>query len=185
MQWHVESLRIPEVKILRPRVNEDARGYFSESYNKRTLADVGIHLDFVQDNHVLSKAAGTIRGLHCQTAPFAQVKLVRVLRGRILDVVVDVRRTSPTFGQWVSAEISAAAHNQILVPIGFAHGLCTLEPDTEVMYKVTNYYSPECDKGVRWNDPALNIPWPFPEDQIQISDKDRIQPLLTETNFAF
>lgn len=177
----VQSLRIPDVKIIRPRKHGDARGFFSETYNKKTFAEAGIELDFVQDNHSASPQAGTLRGLHYQGHPFAQDKLVRVVSGRILDVAVDLRRDSPTFGQWVAAEISAEAWNQILIPIGFAHGICTLEPDTQLIYKVSNYYSPQHDFGIRWDDPDLAIQWPFPADQLLLSDKDRKQPLLRES----
>ncbi len=180
MSISIESLKISDIKILRPQKHGDDRGFFSETYNKNDLAEAGIELDFVQDNQSLSQHAGTIRGLHFQGAPWAQAKLVRVVRGRILDVAVDMRRSSPTFGQWVSAEISASEWNQILVPVGFAHGICTLEPDTELIYKVTNYYAPSCDFGVRWNDPKLNIPWPFGEDKLTLSPRDRALPLFDE-----
>ncbi len=182
---NVSSLEIPDVKIMNPKRFEDDRGFFSETYNKKALADLGIQLDFVQDNQSLSVAVGTIRGLHYQTHPFAQVKLVRVVRGRILDVAVDIRRSSPTFGKWVAAEISATKWNQILIPIGFAHGICTLEPHTELIYKVTNYYSPKHDFGIRWNDPDLAIKWPFPLDQIGLSKKDREQPLFRDVVNCF
>ena len=124
--------------------------------------------------------AGTIRGLHFQSHPYAQDKLVRVVRGRILDVAVDIRRASPTFGQYVAAEISADAWNQILIPIGFAHGLCTLEPDTEVVYKVTNYYSAKHDLGIRWNDPQIGIDWPVDGQRVQLSEKDKALPFLED-----
>jgi dTDP-4-dehydrorhamnose 3,5-epimerase len=175
MNWEIEQLAIPDVKIIRPRKFEDARGFFSETYSKRAFAEAGIDLDFVQDNHALSRSTGTVRGLHFQGHPFAQDKLVRVASGRIFDVAVDLRRSSSTFGRWVAAEISAGGWNQILIPIGFAHGLCTLEPNTEVIYKVTNYYSERHDFGIRWDDPDLKITWPFPEDQVQLSEKDRQQ----------
>jgi dTDP-4-dehydrorhamnose 3,5-epimerase len=179
----VESLKIPDVKILRPKKHGDHRGFFSETYNKRDFAEAGIRLDFVQDNQSLSANAGTIRGLHYQGAPFAQDKLVRVVKGSILDVAVDLRRSSATFGQWVSAEISAGEWNQILVPVGFAHGICTLEPGTELIYKVTNYYAPTCDFGIRWNDPKLNIPWPFSEDKLTLSPRDKALPLFSDANY--
>jgi dTDP-4-dehydrorhamnose 3,5-epimerase len=185
MSLDVEALTIPDVKIIRPRRFGDDRGFFSETYNKKQLADAGIALDFVQDNHALSRTAGTVRGLHYQGQPFAQDKLVRVVRGRIYDVAVDLRRASPTFGRWVAVELSAEAWNQILVPIGFAHGLCTLEPDTEVIYKVTNYYSAQHDFGIRWNDPELAIPWPVGENQAQLSAKDRVQPLFEDVTNWF
>jgi len=180
MSLTVRELSIPGVKILKGKKLEDSRGFFSETYNRRVFKNAGVELDFVQDNHVLSRAAGTLRGLHYQGHPFAQDKLVRVVSGRILDVVVDIRRTSPTFGQWLSVEISADAWNQILVPIGFAHGLCTLEPGTQVLYKVTNYYSAAHDFGIRWNDSDLKIRWPFPEEQIELSEKDKKQPLFKD-----
>jgi len=176
----VKALTIPDVKILNLKKFEDARGFFSETYNKKALSDLGIDLEFVQDNQSLSAAVGTIRGLHYQTHPFAQDKLVRVVRGRILDIAVDIRRSSPTFGKWVAAEISAAMWNQILIPIGFAHAICTLEPNTELIYKVTNYYSPQHDFGIRWNDPDLAIEWPFALDQVVVSDKDRKQPFFRD-----
>lgn len=179
----VESLKIPDVKILRPKKHGDHRGFFSETYNKRDFAEAGIRLDFVQDNQSLSENAGTIRGLHYQGAPFAQDKLVRVVKGSILDVAIDMRRSSATFGQWVSAEISAGEWNQILVPVGFAHGICTLEPGTELIYKVTNYYAPTCDFGIRWNDPKLNIPWPFSEDKLTLSPRDKALPLFSDANY--
>jgi dTDP-4-dehydrorhamnose 3,5-epimerase len=182
MSISVESLRISDVKMLRPTKHGDHRGFFSETYSKKELAEVGIKLDFVQDNHSLSQNAGTLRGLHYQGAPWAQDKLVRVVKGRILDVAVDMRRSSPTFGQWVSAEISASDWNQILVPVGFAHGICTLEPDTELIYKVTNYYAPGCDFGVRWNDPKLGIAWPFSDDKLTLSPRDRELPLFNEAS---
>lgn len=180
MSVTVESLAIPDVKILRPKKHGDARGFFSETYSQRALADAGIDLTFVQDNHAFSAAKGTMRGLHFQTTPFAQDKLVRVIRGSILDVAVDLRRASPTYGKHVAAVISAQAWNQILVPVGFAHGLLTLEPDTEVLYKVTNYYSPQHDLGLLWNDPALAIAWPVTEADAILSAKDKVQPRLAD-----
>jgi dTDP-4-dehydrorhamnose 3,5-epimerase len=176
----VKSLAIADVKTIHPTKFEDSRGFFSETYNKKALAEAGIVLDFVQDNHSLSCAAGTIRGLHYQIHPFAQDKLVRVVRGRIFDVAVDIRSSSPTFGKWVAAELSADAWNQMMIPIGFAHGICTLEPDTEIIYKVTNYYSPQHDFGVRWNDPDLKIPWPIGKDQVALSEKDGQLPFLRD-----
>lgn len=180
MALQVESLAIPEVKLIRPPKFGDFRGFFSETYNKKQFAAAGIDLDFVQDNHAMSQAAGTVRGLHYQSAPFAQDKLVRVTKGRIFDVAVDIRRASPTFGKWVGVELSADGWNQLLIPIGFAHGLCTLEPNTEVLYKVTNFYSVEHDLGIRWNDPELAITWPITEKDAQLSPKDRGQPLFKD-----
>ncbi|GAB3453075.1 dTDP-4-dehydrorhamnose 3,5-epimerase [Insolitispirillum peregrinum] len=180
MSIEVVSLAIPDVKVIKARKIGDHRGFFSETYNKKAFAEAGIDLDFVQDNHSHSSEVGTVRGLHYQAAPHAQNKLVRVLKGRILDVAVDIRRSSPTFGQWVAAEISAAEWNQILVPVGFAHGVVTLEPDTELLYKVTDYYAPSHDFGIRWNDPALGIDWPVSADTARLSAKDLAQPLFSE-----
>lgn len=180
MPIEVEALEIPEVKIIRPRKFGDDRGFLSETFSRRDLNAAGIDVDLVQENHVLSGQKNTLRGLHFQTPPFAQDKLVRVTRGAILDVAVDIRTGSPTFGQHVSAVISAGDWNQILVPVGFAHGLLTLEPDTEVIYKITNYYSPEHDKGILWNDPALGIDWGIAEADAILSDKDRVQPKLAD-----
>lgn len=176
----IVSLAIPDVKIIRPKKFGDHRGFFSETYSKRAFEAAGLHYEFVQDNQSLSAEVGTVRGLHFQLPPFAQDKLVRVTRGAILDVAVDIRRDSPTRGQHVSAVVSAAEWNQILVPIGFAHGFCTLEPDTEVIYKVTNFYSPEHDRGLLWNDPELGIDWPVAADRAMLSDKDRIHPRLAD-----
>ncbi|MFS2013573.1 dTDP-4-dehydrorhamnose 3,5-epimerase [Azospirillum sp. CT11-132] len=176
----VVSLDIPDVKIIRPKKFGDHRGFFSETYTKKTFEAAGLQYDFVQDNHSLSAEVGTVRGLHFQLPPFAQDKLVRVVRGAILDVAVDIRKDSPTFGRHVSAVISAAEWNQILVPIGFAHGFCTLEPDTEVIYKVTNYYSAEHDRGLLWNDPELGIDWPVAADKARLSDKDHKHPTFAQ-----
>jgi len=176
----VEALEIPEVKIIRTARFEDERGFFSETYNKAAFHAAGITLDFVQDNHAMSAVAGTVRGLHFQSEPFPQNKLVRVVRGRILDVAVDIRRGSPTYGRHVAAALSAAEWNQILVPVGFTHGLCTLEPDTEVVYKVDNGYARECDLGLLWNDPDLGIDWPVDVGAAVVSEKDRQQPRLRD-----
>ena len=180
MSLVVEPLAIPEVRIIRPRRHGDARGFFSETWSRQALAEAGIELDFVQDNHAFSAEAGTVRGLHFQIPPYAQAKLVRVVRGAILDVAVDIRAGSPTYGRHVAAVISAAEWNQILVPVGFAHGLATLEPGTEVLYKVSAPYSPAHDKGLLWNDPALGIDWPVGEAEAIVSEKDRRQPRLAD-----
>ena len=176
----VEHLNIPDVRLLSPRKHGDQRGFFSETYNRKALAMIGIDIDFVQDNHSYSADKGTVRGLHFQTPPFAQDKLVRVVRGSVFDIAVDLRQGSPTYGRHVSAVLSAQAWNQILVPIGFAHGFMTLEPDTEVIYRVSNYYAPDHDKGLLWNDPALGINWPIADEEAVLSDKDRKQPRLAE-----
>ena len=166
------------VKLLRPRRFADARGWFSESWNAARFASWGVDVSFVQDNHSLSRAAGTLRGLHFQTAPFAQAKLVRCTRGAIFDVAVDIRSASPTYRHWVSAELSAENGDQLFVPAGYAHGFLTLEPDTEVMYKVDAPYAPEADGGVIWNDASLGIDWPLNGAAPLLSDKDALLPML-------
>jgi dTDP-4-dehydrorhamnose 3,5-epimerase len=177
---------IPDVKLIVPLKHGDHRGFFAETYNKAALAEAGIELDFVQDNHSLSADQGTVRGLHFQIPPYAQDKLVRVVRGAIFDVAVDLRKGSPTLGQHVSTVISAQEWNQILVPIGFAHGFCTLEPNTEVIYKVTNFYAPAHDKGCLWNDPDLGVDWPVDTAAAIVSDRDQSFPKLSELpNYFF
>ena len=176
----VTPLAIPEVKVLRPKVFGDARGFFSEVYNAHAMAEAGIDIAFVQDNHSKSGPRGTVRGLHFQAPPYAQAKLVRVPRGRVLDVAVDLRVGSPTYGQHVSAELSADAWNQLFVPKGFAHGFCTLETNTEVVYKVSAYYAPDHDFGVLWNDPELGIDWPVAAQDAVVSDKDARQPRFAD-----
>ena len=180
MAASITSLSIPDVKVIVPDRFGDDRGFFSETYSRRVMADAGIEEEFVQDNHSLSAVVGTVRGLHYQLPPFAQAKLVRVIHGAVVDVAVDIRRGSPTFGQHVAVTLSAAAWNQIYVPAGFAHGFCTLEPHTEVVYKVTAYYSRAHDRGISWNDPELGIAWPVDSAAAQLSDKDRNQPCLAD-----
>ena len=171
-------LAIPEVLLIEPKRIGDARGFFSETFRADRLAECGFEVPFVQDNHSLSAQVGTLRGLHYQRPPHAQDKLVRVIRGAILDVAVDIREGSPTFGQSVSAEISGENGLQILVPKGFAHGFVTLEPDTEVIYKVTDYYAPECDAGIVWNDPDLAVDWKLKGEPV-LSAKDIALPRFT------
>lgn len=171
----IETL-IPDVKLIRMRRHLDERGFFSETYSARSLAAAGITTTFVQDNHSLSAAAGTVRGLHFQIPPHAQAKLVRVVRGAVLDVAVDLRIGSPTFGRHVAATLSAAEWNMLYIPEGFAHGFCTLQPDTEVVYKVSRHYEPTHDRGVLWNDPALGIDWPVDASRAVVSAKDRALP---------
>ena len=173
------------VKVFCPKKFQDDRGFFAETYNRQMLQRLGIEIEFVQDNHSLSHEIGTVRGLHYQLPPFAQDKLIRVVRGRILDVAVDIRRSSPTFGQHFVTELSADNYRQIFIPVGFAHGFCTLEPDSEIIYKVSNYYSPAHDRGILWNDPELGIRWPVAKDDAVLSDKDRRQPLLREAGELF
>ncbi|MCP8883389.1 dTDP-4-dehydrorhamnose 3,5-epimerase [Devosia sp. XJ19-1] len=169
-----------------PRKFDDERGFFSETYSAQALAEHGVDLVFRQDNHSYSEVSGVLRGLHYQLQPRAQAKLVRVVRGRIFDVAVDIRRGSPTLGKWVGLEISAEKWNQLLVPVGFAHGFVTLEPATEVVYKVTDYYSPEHDRSIRFDDPQIGIAWPFTADMVQLSPKDRdALPLAAADLFDF
>ncbi|MGN7381557.1 dTDP-4-dehydrorhamnose 3,5-epimerase [Paenibacillus sp. SAFN-117] len=169
--------------IIEPQVHRDSRGFFMESYNERKLRELGIQHNFVQDNHSLSVDPGVIRGLHYQLNPKAQTKLVRVTAGAVYDVVVDIRRGSPTFGQWIGVILSAHNHRQLLVPKGFAHGFCTLVPNTEVQYKVDEYYCPECDRGILWNDPELAIDWPVTNPVL--SEKDRGHPILKDADINF
>jgi dTDP-4-dehydrorhamnose 3,5-epimerase len=171
-------LGLDGVMELTPKKIGDDRGYFSETYNAEALAAHGIDLTFVQDNHSHSAAAGVLRGLHYQLPPHAQAKLVRVVRGRIFDVAVDIRRGSPNFGRWVGLEISAEKWNQMLVPAGFAHGFVTLEPNTEVIYKVTDFYSPRDDRSIRFDDPAIGVAWPVDTNRVQLAARDRDAPLL-------
>src|SRR6476620_3797016 len=165
-------MSIPGVLMLEPKRFEDTRGFFVETYNKARLADLGISAEFVQDNLSYSKAAGTLRGLHFQTRPFAQDKLVSVIRGAVFDVAVDLRPDSPAFGQYVSARLDAAQGQQLFVPAGFGHGFLTLEPETLFSYKVTNRYSSEHDRGLRWDDPILGIDWGFDTEAITLSERD-------------
>ena len=174
----VTPSELPDVKLIVPKKFEDERGFFVETYNQKVLADHGIDTVFVQDNHSLSRPAGTVRGLHFQIAPFAQHKLVRVTRGSIFDVAVDIRTGSPTYGRHVALTLRADDPTQLLIPIGFAHGFCTLEPDTEVEYKVSAFYSREHDMGIHWNDPALAIAWPVAPERATLSDKDKRNPVL-------
>ncbi len=181
----IRSLPIADIKLVIPEIHRDVRGFFSETYSRRAMASAGIGAEFVQDNHALSVAAGTLRGLHFQVPPHAQGKLVRVARGAMFDVAVDIRAGSPTFGRHVSTVLSAENWMQVWNPPGFAHGYCTLEPNTEVIYKVTDYYAPDCDRGLRWDDAALGIQWPVDRAAITVSEKDRSQPSLKEMPPAF
>lgn len=178
---HVRALEIPDIKLVTPKIHRDPRGFFSESYNAKTLADTaGIAANFVQDNHSLSVEPGVVRGLHFQIAPAAQDKLVRVIRGAIFDVAVDLRHGSPTFGRHVSAILNGENWAQMWIPKGFAHGFCTLEPNTEVIYKTTDYYAPAADKGLAWDDPALGIVWPVAANAAILSAKDQVQLRLAD-----
>jgi dTDP-4-dehydrorhamnose 3,5-epimerase len=181
----VIETEIPAVRVIVPKKFGDNRGFFSEVYSKKVLADAGIDVEFVQDNHSLSAEKGVVRGMHWQLPPMAQDKLVRVVRGAILDVAVDIRRGSPTFGQQVKVLLSAENWKQIFVPVGFAHGFVTLEPNTEVIYKVTAGYSPQHERGFRWNDPNVGIEWGISEDAATLSGRDRAHPLLKDVKDLF
>jgi dTDP-4-dehydrorhamnose 3,5-epimerase len=171
------------VELFKPRRFGDARGWFSETYSRRAYAELGLAAEFVQDNHSMSAAVGTLRGLHFQVPPHGQGKLVRCPRGAIMDYAVDVRRGSPTYGRWASAELTAENGHQLWVPVGFAHAFVTLTPDTEVIYKVTDYYAPRCDGGIRWD--SVDIDWPLPANGPVLSDKDRLLPTLAEFDSPF
>ena len=179
----IERLRVPDLLLVTPARHGDARGFFSETWNQARAEAAGITGQFVQDNHSVSRKQGVLRGLHCQVAPYAQGKLVRVVKGAIWDVAVDARRGSPTYGQWAAAELSAENWAQLWVPPGFLHGFCTLQPDTEVIYKVTGQYDRASERGVIWNDPDLALPWPVTEPVL--SDKDRVLPRWSVLDAAF
>ena len=176
----ITPTEIEDVKLIKPRAFADPRGSFCETYNRKRFFEHGIMLEFVQDNESHSAKVGTVRGLHFQPHPYAQDKLVRVARGRILDVAVDMRRSSPTYRKWVARELSVENGEQLLVPIGFAHGFCTLEPDTCVIYKVTAHYSSQHDLGFAWNDPSIGVGWPVSAADAVLSDKDREQPAFDQ-----
>ncbi len=181
---HIEDTALPGVKILTPQRFGDDRGFFSESWNRARMAEAGLEYDFVQDNHSLSAAVGTVRGLHMQTPPYAQAKLVRCGRGRLFDVAVDIRRGSPTYGQWVGVELSFDNGKQLLIPEGFLHGFVTREPDTEIIYKCSNTYAPDCDRSVRFDDPDIGIDWGLAQDPI-LSAKDDQAPTLADLDNPF
>jgi dTDP-4-dehydrorhamnose 3,5-epimerase len=181
MSMQIAHTDIPEVMILVPARLGDHRGFFSETYNKALLAQQGVDIEFVQDNHSLSVRKGVVRGLHYQVPPAAQAKLVRVVRGAVLDVAVDIRRSSPTFGRHVKEVLSAENWRQMFVPAGFAHGFLVLEPDTEVIYKVSHLYTPQHERGILWNDADLGIDWGLGEGDVILSDRDRKLPRLSET----
>ena len=178
----IEETGLSGVKILTPNRFGDSRGFFSESWNRRTLADQGIEMDFVQDNHSVSAQVGTIRGLHFQAPPAAQDKLVRCGRGRLWDVAVDIRKGSPSYGRWIGVELSAENGRQLLIPKGFLHGFVTREPDTEICYKCTDYYAPDCDGAVRWD--SCGIDWGLTIDPV-LSDKDAAAPALAAFDSPF
>jgi dTDP-4-dehydrorhamnose 3,5-epimerase len=181
----IEPLNIPEVLLITPPKFGDSRGFFSETWSAAKLAAVGFTAHFVQDNQSFSAQVGTVRGLHCQVAPSVQGKLVRVIKGAIWDVAVDIRRGSPTYGQFAAATLSAENWAQLWIPGGFLHGFCTIEPDTEVIYKVTADYDRGAERAVIWNDPDLALPWPVKPGDALLSDKDRISPRLAECDAWF
>jgi len=185
LKFEIRPLTHPDVKLIRTPRFGDQRGYFAETYVRRDFAAAGIPIEFVQDNESLSRARGTVRGLHFQIPPFAQAKLVRVLSGRIFDACVDLRRSSPRYGQHASVELSAESGDQLFVPAGFAHGFCTLEPDTTVLYKVDAVYSAAHDRGIAWSDPTLAIQWPVGTDAAVLSAKDAVLPPLRDLPIYF
>jgi dTDP-4-dehydrorhamnose 3,5-epimerase len=181
----ITTLDLPDLKVIVPACFEDRRGFFSELYSANALKEAGISETFVQDNFSFSAKAGTVRGLHFQSPPHAQAKLVRVSHGRVLDVAVDLRRLSPTYGRYAATELSRDNWAQLYIPAGFAHGFCTLEPDTEVVYKVSQPYAPDAECGVLWSDPELAIEWPVNREDAVLSDKDSRLPLLKDIAVAF
>jgi dTDP-4-dehydrorhamnose 3,5-epimerase len=185
MPIEIRPLTLPGVKLIRPTRFQDQRGCFSETYTRRDFIAAGIANDFLQDNEAHSAAAGTVRGLHFQIPPFAQAKLVRTLRGGILDVVVDLRRSSATYGRHLTVELRDTGGEQLFVPAGFAHGYCTLEPDTVVFYKVDNVYSAGHERGINWADPELGIQWPVADRAAVLSEKDRALPRLRDLPVYF
>lgn len=180
----VSSYTLPGLLLIEPRRFGDDRGFFAETWSRRVLADAGISVDFVQDNHSLSRRVGTVRGLHFQAPPCAQAKLVRCGRGRLFDVAVDLRRGSPTYGKWAGVELSADNGLQLFIPVGFGHGFVTREPDTEIVYKCSDYYAPSCDGGIRWNDPDIRVDWGVEEAEA-VSDKDARAPFLADFESPF
>lgn len=180
----ITETKLSGVKLLKPRRFGDHRGFFAETYSRRVYAEAGVDDAFVQDNHSLSATVGTVRGLHFQAPPHAQAKLVRCGRGAIIDVAVDIRRGSPTYGQWVGYDLSAENGTQLFIPAGFAHGFATLEPDSEIIYKCSDYYDPETEGSLRWDDPEIGIDWPVTGNAI-LSEKDAEAPLLADLDSPF
>lgn len=172
------------LKVIIPARFGDDRGFFSETWNATRMAAAGLHYDFVQDNHSISSSVGTLRGLHMQTPPHAQAKLVRCGRGALIDVAVDIRKGSPTYGKWYAEELSFENGKQLMIPAGFLHGFVTLSPDTEIVYKCTGFYAPDCDRAVRFDDPDIGIDWGLNQPPI-LSDKDRAAPLLADLDNPF
>jgi dTDP-4-dehydrorhamnose 3,5-epimerase len=183
----IRELPLPGVFEISPRKFGDERGFFSETYSNAAMKAAGLPVDWVQDNHSYSASNNILRGLHYQTSPMAQDKLIRVVRGSIFDVAVDIRVNSPHYGKWISLIVSAEKWNQMFVPKGFAHGFLTLEPNTEVVYKVTNIYAPECDRSIKWDDPAIGVEWPVHGQVLTLSTKDTNATMLSQhdTGFVF
>ena len=181
----IEKTNLADVLLITPPRFGDDRGFFSETWNARTLAEQGVTITFIQDNQSLSQASNTVRGLHYQSPPHAQDKLVRCGRGSLLDVAVDIRKSSPTYGKWVSVVLSAENGKQLLVPKGFLHGFVTLEPDTEILYKCSDYYAPECDGAIRFDDPDIGIDWGISSDRAILSDKDAAAPSFESFDSPF
>ncbi|MEC5270322.1 dTDP-4-dehydrorhamnose 3,5-epimerase [Heyndrickxia coagulans] len=183
----ISKTNLEGVLVIEPAVFGDHRGWFMETYNEKNMAEAGVKLKFVQDNHSFSATKGTLRGLHYQMSPKAQSKLIRCTRGTIFDVAIDIRKGSPTYGKWYGLELSAENKKQLLIPKGFAHGFMTLTDDVEVQYKVDELYAPECDRGIRWNDPTIAVDWPIHDIQPVLSAKDEKAPLLeeAENNFTY
>ena len=185
MKMNVQHLEIEDILLFAPTKHGDERGFFSETFRVDLAAEYGIAWSFVQDNHVYSRQKGVLRGLHFQLSPRAQGKLVRCVRGAILDVGVDIRQDSPTFGRHVAVELSATNWRQLWIPPGFAHGYVTLQDECEVIYKVTDYYAPECERGIAWDDPAIAVDWRLPCSDISMSEKDRRLPRLAQLADVF
>lgn len=181
----ISETKLPGVLLLTPKRHGDDRGFFCESWNKAVFEQHGLDLEFVQDNHSFSKKAGVVRGLHFQAPPHAQDKLVRCGRGALFDVAVDIRKGSPTYGQWVGEELTFENGRQLLVPKGFLHGFMALTDDCEIVYKCTDFYSPECDGAVAWDDPDIGIDWPQIAGEVTLSDKDRNAPRLADFETPF
>ena len=182
---HVDKTKLEGIFLLTPKRFGDARGFFSESWNRRVMAEAGINVDWVQDNHSLSMQAGTVRGLHFQAPPHAQAKLVRCGRGSLLDVAVDIRMGSPTYGQWVGYELSAENGCQLLIPEGFLHGFVTRVPETEILYKCSDYYAPACDGAVRFDSPGIGINWDLAGLEPVLSEKDAAAQVFSDFNSPF
>ena len=180
----IEHTALFDVKLITPRRFGDHRGFFAETYSRQQYSELGVTTEFIQDNHSLSAAVGTVRGLHFQAQPHAQTKLVRCGRGAIFDVAVDIRRGSPTYGRWTGYTLSAENGAQLYIPVGFAHGFATLEPDSEIVYKCSDYYAPETEGALRWDDPDIGIAWPLTGAPV-LSEKDAAAPLLTDFNSPF